>query len=55
MMGEGCVPLHPASIQEKGDVLSCRMDVVIVLKFCKGEEVIPVILSLVDKEVEKLF
>ena len=30
------------------------MDVVVVLKFCKGEKVVPIILSLVNKKVEKL-
>ena len=46
---------YPASIQEEGDVLNCQVDVVVILKFRKGEEVVPVILSLVDKEAEKLF
>ena len=31
------------------------MDVVVVLKFCEGEKVVPIILSLINKKVEKLF
>ena len=30
------------------------MDVVVVLKFCEGEKVVPIILSLINKKVEKL-
>ena len=31
------------------------MDVVVILKFRKGEKVVPIILSLINKKVEKLF
>ena len=31
------------------------MDVVVVLKFCKGEKVVPTILSLINKKAEKMF
>ena len=30
------------------------MDVVVILEFCEGEKVVPVILSLVDEELEVL-
>ena len=31
------------------------MDVVVVLEFCKGEEVVPIVLLLVDEMSEELF
>ena len=31
------------------------MDVIVVLKFCKQEEIIPVVLPLVNEELEELF
>ena len=31
------------------------MDMVVVLRFCKGEEFVPVILLLVDEKLEELF
>lgn len=35
-------------------MLSCRVDVVIVLEFCEWEEVCPVVLPLVDEDLEVL-
>ena len=46
---------YPASVQEEGNILSRGVDVVIVLELRQREEVIPVILSLINEELEKLF
>ena len=31
------------------------MDVIIILEFCEGEEIVPIILPLIDEKVEELF
>ena len=45
---------YSACIQEEGDVLCCGVDVIVILKLCTGEEIVPIVLPLVNKETKEL-
>ena len=44
----------PAGIQHERSLARCRMDVIVVLEFGKGEQIIPIVLSLVHEEAQIL-
>ena len=44
-----------AGIYEEGDILGHSVNVVVVLEFHKGKKIVPIILSLVNKEPKVLF
>ena len=46
---------YSACVQKKGDVLCCGVNMIVVLKFRIGEEVVPVVLPLVNEETKELF
>ena len=43
------------SVKHEGSLLSRRMNMVVVLEFCKGQQVFPIILAFIHKESDILF
>jgi hypothetical protein len=47
-------PGNTAGIEEKRNLSRSRVNVIVVLKLCKGKELVPIILPLIDKDTEIL-
>ena len=48
-------PQVPSGVKHEGSLLCGRVYVIVVLELCQWKQFIPVILPLIDKEVEILF
>jgi hypothetical protein len=53
-MGFKAHPWHPTGVKKERWLLGGQMHMVVVLELCQWKEVMPVILSLIDKEAKIL-